>query len=86
MKTTIGVYAAATRDVPVKFESGEIVHERRVNACHDSTGTYDAEATAQRVTDVARGVAAKIAVGAIVNVPELEELAHPVEAAEPTGE
>lgn len=81
MKTTIGAYAAATRDVPVKFESGEIVHERRVNACHDNAGGYDAAATAERVADVARGVAAKIAVGAIVNVPEPSVPAHPAEPA-----
>lgn len=72
MKTTIGAYAPDTRDVPVTFEEGEIIHSRRVNACHDGAGNYDGPATEKRVADVARGVAAKITVGAIVNTPEPE--------------
>ena len=43
---------------------------RGVNACHTAAGDFDAAATADRVDDVARGVAVKIGAGAIVNAPE----------------
>lgn len=64
MKTTIGTYDPISRSVPVTFESGDIRHDRSVNACLKD-GMYDAELTAKRVEDVARGVAAKIEAGAI---------------------
>lgn len=74
MQTEIGAYDPDTRSVPVTFTQGEIVHKRAVNACHDESGGYDADATAERVEQVAAGVAAKIAAGAIVNAPaEAEE-------------
>ncbi len=72
MKTTIGTYDPISRTVPVIFESGDIRHERSVNACLKD-GMYDSELTADRVEDVARGVAAKIEAGAItapVDQPE----------------
>lgn len=55
---------AAAAEVHVTFTEGEIVHRRIVNACMKD-GAYDPKQTALRVADVARGVAAKIAVGAI---------------------
>lgn len=82
----IGAYDPATRTVEVTFTQGEIVHKRSVNACHNAAGRYDAEATAQRVEEVARGVAHKIALGVITNAPpeevETEPEAEPVETAE----
>lgn len=73
----IGKYDAETRDVPVTFTSGEIVHPRRVNAVLKANGTYDAAATREQVQQVANGVAAKIAAGVITNPPP-----EPVPAAE----
>lgn len=74
MQTAIGAYDNDTRSVPATFTLGEIVHKRAVNACHTEGGAYDEEATAARVVEVAAGVAAKIAVGAITNPPaEAEE-------------
>lgn len=66
----IGAYDATTRTVPVTFTMGDIAHSRDVNACHDAAGEYDAAATADRVDQVAAGVAAKISVGAITNPPD----------------
>lgn len=57
--------------VSVVFVSGEITHERTVNAVF-TDGVYDADATAVRVKEVARGVEHKIAVGAIK--PSTEEV------------
>lgn len=79
MEFAIGAYDEETRTVPVTFTQGEIVHTRAVNACHDEDGSYDAAATAARVDEVAAGVAAKIAVGAIVNAPEEPEAEEPAE-------
>lgn len=73
----IGEFDPETRTVAVTFTSGEIVHQRTVNAVLNEAGDYDAEATASRVDDVARGVAEKIAVGAIGNPPEPEALTDP---------
>lgn len=70
MKTEIGEYDANSRDVPVTFTMGEIVHDRRVNACHDQSGAYDAKATKDRIAQVALGVAAKIEAGVIMPVVE----------------
>lgn len=69
MEIKIGTYDEAMRAVPVTFRQGEIVHERQVNACHDENGAYDAAATRQRVEEVARGVANKIALGVITAAP-----------------
>ena len=65
LRTEIGAYDPVTRTVPVTFTQGDIVHQRAVNACHDEAGNYDKAATEQRVADVARGVAHKIALGVI---------------------
>lgn len=65
MKTTIGKYDPDTGTVPVTFRAGAITHKRAVNACFGAAGAYDAAATRLRVADVARGVTAKIAAGAI---------------------
>lgn len=50
--------------VEVTFTDGTITHTRGVNAVF-TDGAYDAEATEIRVSEVARGVEHKIAVGAI---------------------
>lgn len=50
--------------VSVTFVSGEITHERIVNAVFVE-GAYDADATETRVAEVALGVENKISVGAI---------------------
>jgi hypothetical protein len=76
MKITIGTYDEETRTVPVHFDHEGVEHERSVNACHDDNGDYDDEATAERVEQVARGVEAKIAVGAIVAAPPATEAAN----------
>lgn len=65
METTIGEFNSDTRSVPVTFTQGDVVHARDVNACLDDDGGYDEAATQERVGQVARGVARKIAVGAI---------------------
>lgn len=75
----IGTYASATRNVPVTFTAGEIVHKRDVNAVLKEDGTYDKTATKARVEEVARGVATKIALGVIVNAePEAGALEEEV--------
>ena len=70
-------YDAATGDettVEVTFtsDSPSLVHTRTVNAVFTS-GSYDADATAVRVAEVALGVENKIAVGAITAPPAEEE-------------
>lgn len=72
LETSIGPFDEDTRSVPVTFASGEIVHRRSINACLDAAGGYDVAATAERVADVARGVAVKIGLGVIVTPPEPE--------------
>lgn len=67
--TKIGKYDPETRTVPVTFTSGDVVHDRPVNAVLDENGHYDAAATAARVADVANGVAHKIALGVITAAP-----------------
>jgi len=52
------------KSVDVTFTDGTITHARGVNAVF-AEGVYDAEATETRVSEVARGVEHKIAVGAI---------------------
>lgn len=73
MEIEIGTYNKEQRTVPVTFRQGSVVHERQVNACHDESGTYDAAATAQRIEEVARGVATKIALGIITAAPAHSE-------------
>lgn len=51
-------------EVSVTFMSGEITHERTVNAVF-ADGAYDADATEARIAEVASGVENKISVGAI---------------------
>lgn len=72
MTTKIGKFNKSTRTVPVTFISGDIRHERTVNAVLKDDGSYDRAATKARVEEVARGVAHKIGLGVIVNPPELE--------------
>ena len=57
------------RDIQVKFTCSDTdcVHERSVNVCFDNDGAYDHEATLIRVSEVAMGVAHKIACGVISN-------------------
>lgn len=61
----IGRISPQTRDVPVTFTLGDIVHKRRVNAVYDAAGQHDRKATEARVAEVAAGVAHKIESGAI---------------------
>lgn len=85
MDTQIGGFDPDTKSVPVTFTAGEIVYERRVNACLDEHGGYDAEATATRVAQVAQGVAVKIGLGVVKAAPPEthdEPIAEP--AAEPS--
>lgn len=69
LKTNIGAFDAGTKSVAVTFTSGKIKHQRSVNAVLNDRGEYDAAATAERVDQVAAGVTAKIAAGAIANTP-----------------
>lgn len=67
--------------MPGAFEDGEIDHKRNVNACHNKGGGYDETATEARVSDIARGVAQNILVGAIT-APEVTP-AREIEAETP---
>ena len=57
------------KTVEVTFTDGTITHTRGVNAVF-TDGAYDTEATETRVSEVARGVEHKIAVGAITAAAE----------------
>jgi len=57
------------KSVDVTFTDGTITHTRGVNAVF-TDGAYDTEATEIRVSEVARGVEHKIAVGAITAAAE----------------
>lgn len=54
-------------DIQVRFTCTETnkTHERSVNVCFDADGNYDADATAVRISEVANGVANKMACGVI---------------------
>jgi len=68
-------YEAPTGDetsVEVTFTDGTVVHQRGVNAVF-TNDTYDADATEERVAEVALGVEIKIAVGAISQPEEVAE-------------
>lgn len=69
MQTDIGPYDPETRQVPVTFTAGKLVHKRTINACLKD-GDYDQAATADRVAQVARGVAVKMDLGVIIDRPE----------------
>lgn len=69
MDITIGAFDPESRTVSVTFTRGDVTHERPVNAVLDQDGAYDAAATAERVDEVARGVACKIDAGVITNPP-----------------
>ena len=62
--------------VMVTFTQGDIVHERSVNAVF-TDGSYNATATETRVSEVAQGVANKIAVGIITNSEPAPEVPEP---------
>ena len=76
MQTDIGPYDPDTRTVPVTFTLGDLVHKRGVNACLKD-GAYDQSATADRVAQVARGVAVKIELGVITDQPEPDPVPPP---------
>lgn len=83
LTTKIGAFDSESRTVPVTFTSGEIKHERRVNAVLKDDGTYDKAATKARVEEVARGVAHKISQGVItITPPEPEQPNAPETPAE----
>lgn len=68
-------YDAPTGDetsVDVTFTDGTVTHQRGVNAVF-TDGVYDADATEERVAQVASGVENKIAVGAISQPEEVAE-------------
>ena len=68
-------YDAPTGDetsVDVTFTDGTVTHQRSVNAVF-TDGAYDADATEERVAQVASGVENKIAVGAISQPEEVAE-------------
>lgn len=73
LTTKIGAYNADTKQVPVTFTSGDILHEREVNAVLKASGAYDKAATAARVAEVATGVAVKIGLGVIKVAPPVVE-------------
>ena len=58
---------SACRDIKVRFTCSDsnCTHERSVNVCYDVDGVYDAEATAERISEVGLGVSHKIALGVI---------------------
>ena len=72
--TTIGAYNADTKQVEVTFAMNGVTHVRGVNAVLTAAGKYSKAATAERVAEVERGVAIKIAAGVITNPPPMEEL------------
>jgi len=74
IKFKIGTYNADARNVPVTFTSGDIKHERTVNAVLKEDGSYDRAATKLRVEEVAQGVAHKISLGVITNPPPEPEI------------
>lgn len=67
MNITVGDLDDKTRTVSVTFEDAGVTHTRPVNACYGADGKYDAAATKARVSEVALGVANKIALGVINN-------------------
>ncbi|MHA6717902.1 hypothetical protein ACX40Y_00495 [Sphingomonas sp. RS6] len=69
MKWTINSVNAGAGTASVTFEHAGVTHTRDVNICLNAKGKYDAPATEARIEDVARGVAVKIAAGAITNQP-----------------
>ena len=71
MKITITGHDAEERSVSVSFADAGVVHRRTVNARYDALGKYDEAGTIARVNDVGRGVAVKIAAGAITNTPSV---------------
>jgi len=78
-------YAAPEGDariVGVMFTDGVVTHNRSVNAVF-TDGAYDADATEERVCEVARGVENKIACGAISEAAEEPGPAEDEPAPEP---
>lgn len=68
-------YDAPTGDetsVDVTFTDGTVTHQRGVNAVF-TDGAYDADATEERVAQVASGVENKIAAGVISQPEEAAE-------------
>lgn len=78
--TKIGAFNSELKTVPVTFSSGDITHNRDVNAVLKANGTYDKAGTAARVAEVANGVAAKIGLG-VIKVAQVEIEAEPVASA-----
>lgn len=83
MDIRIGKFDPDTRTVPVTFTSGDVKHDRTVNAVLKDDGSYDKVGTKARVDEVAQGVAHKIGLGVITNPPPEPELPA---AIEPTAE
>lgn len=77
MEIRIGKFDATARTVPVTFDHKGVTHKRDVNACLTGAGGYDKKATAERVDEVAQGVAHKIELGVITNPPPEPEAPEP---------
>ena len=63
VKSTMGKYDPETRTVAATYAVGDVTHSRPVNAVLKPDGSFDKAATRQRVEDVGRGVAHKVAAG-----------------------
>lgn len=63
MKTRMGKFDRESGTVKVTFTDGDRRHVRDVNAVLTADGQLDTEAMAERITEVAAGVAHKFEVG-----------------------
>ena len=67
----------AAKTITVTYDTGEWTHVREVNAVFAEDGSYDAEATETRVSEVGAGVQNKINVGVLTAPPEVDPSAAP---------
>jgi hypothetical protein len=72
----LGIPTDGQTTVTVRFEQDNIIHERSVNAVFDD-GVYNEEMTMARCEEVGRGVAHKIAMGAITPQSETPTAPEP---------
>lgn len=57
------------RDIKVRFQYNDVIHERNINVCFDEDGNYDEEQTDARIEQIANSVKYKIEVG-VISSPE----------------
>ncbi len=67
MEIKPGACDKKAKTIAVTFEHNGVSHTRNVNYCLSAKGSYDAEATAARLEEVALGVQNKIELGVITN-------------------